>query len=41
MYIPNFNFLAQLGGQIREEQHFFEVKNGGNPISPLLVELGG
>ena len=29
MYISNFNFLAQF------KEHFFEVKNGGNPhISP-------
>ena len=35
MYISNFNFLAQLGGELGEEQHFFEVKNEGKPyISP-------
>ena len=26
---------------IGEEQHFFEVKKGGNPISSLLIDLGG
>ena len=40
MYIPNFNFLSQLGGDLGEEQHFFEVKRGGNSISPLLIGLG-
>ena len=41
MYILNLKFLAQFGGEIGEEQHFFEVKKGGNPISPLLIDLGG
>ena len=31
MYIPNFNFLGQFGGELGEEQHFFEVRNGGKP----------
>ena len=34
-YIYNFIFLAQFGGEIGEEQHFFEVKKRGKPhISP-------
>ena len=41
MYIPNFNFLAEFGGVIGEEQRFFEVKKGGNPISPPPIDLGG
>ena len=41
MYIPNFNFLAQFGGKIGEEQNFFEVRKGGNHISPHLIYLVG
>ena len=41
MYILNFNFLAQFGGEIEEEQNFFEVKKEGNPISPSLIDLEG
>ena len=26
MYIPNFNFLAQFGGELGEEYNFFDVK---------------
>ena len=39
--LPNFNFLAQFGVELGEEQHFFEIKmGGGNPISALLIDLG-
>ena len=31
MYTPNFYFLAQFGGEIGEEQHFYKVKKLGNP----------
>ena len=41
MYIPNFNYLAQFGGEIEKELHFFKVKKGGIPITPLLIDLGG
>ena len=41
MYIPNFSFLAQFGGEMVEEQHFFRSKGGGNPISPFLIDVGG
>ena len=29
MYIPNFGLLAAFGGELGEEQHFFEFKNRG------------
>ena len=31
MYLPNFNFQAQFGEEIREEQNFFKVKKGTHP----------
>ena len=40
MYIPNFNFLAQFGRELGEEQHFLRSKmRGRNLISPLLIDL--
>ena len=43
IYIPNFNFLAQFGAEIGEEQLFFKVTKETFPplISPLLIDLGG
>ena len=30
IYIQNFNFLAEFGGERRKKQPFFNVKEGGN-----------
>ena len=40
MYIPNFNFLAQFGGELGGDSTFLRSKIGGNPISFLLSDLG-
>ena len=41
VHIPNFNFLAQCGAEIGEQQLFFKVKKKRKPlISPFLTDLG-
>ena len=37
LFQPDFRDIGEIG----KEQHFFKVKKGEIPISPLLIDLGG
>ena len=40
-YVPNFNFLAQFRGKMKEEQHFFGDQKRGEPHITSPNWLGG